>query len=44
MGGLLFLGAVQAQSDRGTITGTVMDQAGAVVPMPPSLSQTRTPE
>ena len=32
MGGLLFLATVQAQSDRGTITGTVTDQAGAVVP------------
>ncbi len=32
MGGFLFLATVQAQSDRGTITGTVTDQAGAVVP------------
>ena len=32
LGGLLFLATVQAQSDRGTITGTVTDQAGAVVP------------
>ena len=31
-GGLLFLATVQAQSDRGTITGTVTDQAGAMVP------------
>ena len=32
LGGFLFLAAALAQSDRGTITGTIMDQAGAVVP------------
>ena len=32
MGGLMLLATALAQSDRGTITGTVTDQAGAVVP------------
>jgi hypothetical protein len=29
---VLFASALFAQSDRGTITGTVIDQGGAVVP------------